>query len=222
MSGLAKSIQLETGDEYLAGLWKKDLRFDLLWRVGVLFCEDETDWRRPTAYRAPSWSWAAIEGPVHLEHKAKSSWPEEPQKFELLEAEVTPAHSDPYGKICGGYLKLRAALVKVTIRNRSQTAKAITSLSSTPTWKDKKIEERYYDVYTLEGEIFARCCLDMPTEHEWGATNLLWLRLSYRDGLLLTSSEKKGEYLRAGLVWVLDKSNCSLGSEDDFENVTLL
>ncbi|KAF2185337.1 HET-domain-containing protein, partial [Zopfia rhizophila CBS 207.26] len=64
LSGLARTIQEETGDEYLAGLWKRDLGEDLLWKVDVLLAHEASEWRRPAQYRAPSWSWAAIEGPV--------------------------------------------------------------------------------------------------------------------------------------------------------------
>ncbi|KAF2432526.1 HET-domain-containing protein [Tothia fuscella] len=55
-SGLAKVVKETTGGKYLAGLWKESLRDDLIWRVlGPLN-------HRPTDYRAPSWSWASVEG----------------------------------------------------------------------------------------------------------------------------------------------------------------
>lgn len=41
-------------DEYLAGLWKADLFYQLRW-----FCKKQG--RRPAAYRAPSWSWASLD-----------------------------------------------------------------------------------------------------------------------------------------------------------------
>jgi hypothetical protein len=54
ISGIAKSIQNERELEYLGGLWKHHLSFDLLWSL------TEKPKLRPTTYRAPSWSWAAV------------------------------------------------------------------------------------------------------------------------------------------------------------------
>lgn len=49
--------------QYLAGLWRHILTRDLLWnRSGDLRgCR-----KRPPKYRAPSWSWACIHGPIHF------------------------------------------------------------------------------------------------------------------------------------------------------------
>jgi hypothetical protein len=47
-------------DAYLAGLWKSNLAADLLWFIqgaGIKL-------RRPHNYRAPSWSWAALDEPI--------------------------------------------------------------------------------------------------------------------------------------------------------------
>lgn len=59
LSGLAKIFQRAPGDQYLAGLWKSHLITSLNWYCGSL-CE------RPLHYRAPSWSWASLDGRVHL------------------------------------------------------------------------------------------------------------------------------------------------------------
>jgi hypothetical protein len=37
LSGIVKELQLQTGDEYLAGLWRQDLSHDLLWGVDISF-----------------------------------------------------------------------------------------------------------------------------------------------------------------------------------------
>ena len=78
ISGLARVIQRELDDQYLAGLWKKNLLGDLLWRVhktqrkiqGTVpdgLYEKRWDFsRRAERYRAPSWSWASVDGLVQL------------------------------------------------------------------------------------------------------------------------------------------------------------
>ncbi|KAF6237252.1 hypothetical protein HO173_004720 [Letharia columbiana] len=57
ISGLAKRVQSFSGDEYLAGLWKKALLYGLLWRAQW---EDLIE--EHASSQAPTWSWASIEG----------------------------------------------------------------------------------------------------------------------------------------------------------------
>ncbi|KAE9367060.1 HET-domain-containing protein [Stipitochalara longipes BDJ] len=78
ISGLARVIQQELDDQYLAGLWKKNLLGDLLWRVhktqrkiqGTVpdgMYEKRWDFsKRSEMYRAPSWSWASVDGLIQL------------------------------------------------------------------------------------------------------------------------------------------------------------
>lgn len=75
MAGLARSFQRGTlkGGTYLAGLWKELFPGALLWRVRrerQLGFPGEThpfaafEPRRPMRYRAPSWSWACLDGEI--------------------------------------------------------------------------------------------------------------------------------------------------------------
>ncbi|CAI9627807.1 unnamed protein product [Alternaria burnsii] len=55
LSGLARTYQDITGDTYLAGHWRSTLLQSLIWQA--------TGYPTvPDTYRAPSWSWAAIDG----------------------------------------------------------------------------------------------------------------------------------------------------------------
>ncbi|RDW74190.1 hypothetical protein BP5796_07632 [Coleophoma crateriformis] len=52
-------------DRYLAGIWRDNLASSLLWTTDARADGNLTaKWRRPEAPRAPTWSWASIEGPV--------------------------------------------------------------------------------------------------------------------------------------------------------------
>jgi hypothetical protein len=83
LMGLAKAVQKQLGCRYLAGLWEDDLVRGLLWlsRNDVVFGAPvskrkvllsrpvERNTKKPhvlgqPATRAPSWSWASVEGPV--------------------------------------------------------------------------------------------------------------------------------------------------------------
>lgn len=56
LSGVVRAIQAKTGDQYFAGLWREFLVEELCWRT--------IDLRERPEFRAPSWSWAAVDGPV--------------------------------------------------------------------------------------------------------------------------------------------------------------
>lgn len=60
LAGLAERFQAQTGYVYLAGLWLEALPRSLIWTRRYHYIP----MRRPLAYRAPTWSWAALEGEV--------------------------------------------------------------------------------------------------------------------------------------------------------------
>lgn len=97
IGGLARAVQMNTKDSYLAGLWRKDLEYQLLWNVidGV---------RRITPYTAPTWSWASLEGSI-----STSTIPENPEgslHVEVVDAYVELATTDPFGEVKGGIIRI--------------------------------------------------------------------------------------------------------------------
>lgn len=60
LAGVAERLRAETEFTYLAGLWVEDLPESLLW-TRSLEC---SVMNRPITYRAPTWSWASLEGEV--------------------------------------------------------------------------------------------------------------------------------------------------------------
>lgn len=74
LSGLAENASKILQCPYLAGVWQKDLHVGLSWHVTrssgfmssgnhLLTSQTQTP-ARSTSYRAPSWSWASMDGPV--------------------------------------------------------------------------------------------------------------------------------------------------------------
>lgn len=59
LSGVAQVIANAGPHRYLGGLWQESLILDMLWYV---HSEHQP---RPAAFRAPSWSWASVEGRIH-------------------------------------------------------------------------------------------------------------------------------------------------------------
>ncbi|KAK0704513.1 heterokaryon incompatibility protein-domain-containing protein [Lasiosphaeris hirsuta] len=96
--------------EYLAGLWREGFLEQCLWRAW-----DPAKTGRPGTYRAPSWSWAAVEGEVQ---------PWDPGSVKegvvvvgycaLVYVETTRTSSVyRFGMVKGGFMKVRARMRRV-------------------------------------------------------------------------------------------------------------
>lgn len=116
---LAQEFQRVLSSDYLAGLWRASLLHDLLWSVNE--CAD-VQTSRPAAFRAPSWSWAAIDGEV-------LTWDARPRNTvnayehwtavaEVVHCKVTPEVPDlPFARVTGGSLVLRAPAMRCEVRS---------------------------------------------------------------------------------------------------------
>ena len=96
---------------YLAGLWRKNLVEGLLWHV-----RGSRTPRRYTTYRAPSWSWASIDGSVkyfteHYQFRFE-------EEVVILEAKCEASSLDPTGRVKSGHIILNGRLQPVTISVR--------------------------------------------------------------------------------------------------------
>jgi hypothetical protein len=105
LSGIAETLQWRYDDEYVAGLWKKDLYRQLQWKFKDT--QRVMQGKRPPSgppFQAPSWSWAAVDGPVFWLPDRKI-----PKKrlYEILEVDIKPQRQNPYGDIISGKLRLR-------------------------------------------------------------------------------------------------------------------
>lgn len=100
IAGVAKLFHDITGDEYVAGWWKSRLLESLDWRVF------EPRARISADYRAPSWSWASVDGPVRLTGLSPST------EFlvRLVDVHITTRGPDAMVNMLDGYIKLRGAI----------------------------------------------------------------------------------------------------------------
>ncbi|KAH6999489.1 heterokaryon incompatibility protein-domain-containing protein [Ilyonectria destructans] len=106
-AGIAKLFQEATGDDYFAGLWRSRILEGLSWRV------IEPVKKATVEYRAPSWSWASVDGPLRPELPCAVST----NLVEILEAEVQPKGSDKTGCISAGHITLRGCLIETTVQS---------------------------------------------------------------------------------------------------------
>lgn len=94
---------------YLAGLWDTRMHSQLCWTSGG---PPPTSNYVVEEYRAPTWSWASVEGDVSMCHSSMSDFI--PQA-EILESMCAPANpNDPFGQVVrqGTYLRVRATVLE--------------------------------------------------------------------------------------------------------------
>ena len=108
ISGLAKSVQESLGGaEYLAGLWRMSLLTDLSWGTYL------KRGKRPAKYRAPSWSWASIDGQI-LDWGRRGKDREflaELKVASIEEVSIQHRGDDKTGQVYGGSLRIHGHLM---------------------------------------------------------------------------------------------------------------
>ena len=101
-------------DQYLAGMWQGILLESLHWTAlpyGSKFMA-----RRPSQYRAPTWSWASIESPIrHVETDFYKTEHSPKMMAKIIEVQCTPAGRDPRGCVSGGYLRIEGPTLEVEV-----------------------------------------------------------------------------------------------------------
>ncbi|RSM07414.1 hypothetical protein CEP52_005248 [Fusarium oligoseptatum] len=107
-AGLASHLQPSIGnDEYVAGLWRSQLPHALCWGNRSKPIEGF----RPSQYRAPSWSWASLEGVKFLQ--AYNPDHSVTDMCQILKIHLVTAGTNPYGDLKGGYMLLCGRLFPV-------------------------------------------------------------------------------------------------------------
>ncbi|KAK3615313.1 hypothetical protein LTR56_026669 [Elasticomyces elasticus] len=198
ISGLAQNLGLPP-DTYLAGLWRRGLEEQILWRVpkGERPCV-------PTGtaeYRAPTWSWASVDGPVFLKVPTLKALAH--VNIDILNAgtELVDA-SQPFGQVRGGYIRMRCMLAHAYLTERIVVL-ATHSIMRNGQWVDVPYDssdpERFQAQHFFEG---------WPVMLEWDRGKPIFSKRYYclfvnqhdgRRGLIVQpTGRSKGEYERVG------------------------
>jgi hypothetical protein len=123
LSGLAKVFMRNLKDTYFAGLWHGDMHRGLLW-YGT------GDFKVSPTYRAPTWSWASVDGPIT--HPSFGG----PDVVWHAAAQIKEVITTPYiddvtatGQLTGGHLRLSGTLIKINVNIPSLPDKIVRTLS---------------------------------------------------------------------------------------------
>jgi hypothetical protein len=110
LAGIAKAVQRVFNDHYLAGLWGSSLPMSLLWEVTRDSAGSKKSGKENDSYRAPSWSWAAIDDiPTFT-----SGLGNENVVAKIVSCSMEPMlDSEPTGQLRSGSLRIRGPLLDI-------------------------------------------------------------------------------------------------------------
>jgi hypothetical protein len=111
ISAVAQGFSSLLVPEYFAGLWQFSILRQLTW-VPKCSWDLEAMNTRPEAYRAPSWSWASVDGPLDYDSTFLELDGEVYlYRSDLISCQIEPKSADnPFGEILAGPLKLKGVL----------------------------------------------------------------------------------------------------------------
>ncbi|KAI0350134.1 HET-domain-containing protein [Trametes cingulata] len=224
---LAEEFQRILRSEYLAGLWRDRLLAHLLW-----FKREDAHLPRPANYRAPSWSWAAVDGGVETMGRQTKADLDKVACAEVLQCEIALEDAAlPFGQVVGGKLVLRAAMRRCTLLSRGLGARFIQlqSLEQAKLWTaqagDRTVPDEIEPDLTQTGWAYIDSEDDIQGVEEMWAIPLMRGGGS-REGLVVSavtltastgaSPENAGKpYRRLGWSYVAKKG------DSDMDNVWL-
>ena len=194
ISGIAKRMQSLLDDEYLAGLWRKDLPYQLLWSVITNGQARFLAPTRPRPYRAPSWSWASVDEAVSVEGGRCDGI-----MITILDAVVTPVGADSTGQIKDGFIRLNGRIFP---------AELVQCSAQLPRYMTVRVDSEMFET---------TCYLDVKPEALGGLSAYLLPIRSYDykntpwvAGLILQAAPKgNGTYERIGYCTVHGERSCS-------------
>ena len=179
LAGIVKDVHCVYNTEYVVGLWQKTLLLDLLWTRSSAY-EIKP---RPTNYRAPSWSWASIDGLVEYryveEKKAKANCTTE---SEILDCHVSLAREDmPFGAVSAATLTFNSHIRKVQLESKSKSGHASVQLDR----EAEPVKIGWADIDAMEKK-----------DEVW-LTLLIWDKEGKSvKGLILAAASKSEKYFR--------------------------
>lgn len=116
LAAIAKEFSNELGPGYYAGLWEFSLLWQLTWTTWFPYVTDDNSppITRPAVYRAPSWSWASINGRVWYDIDIlDEDEPTDLYRCDIIHCENTLKSTDsPFGESSAASLKIRVVLRK--------------------------------------------------------------------------------------------------------------
>ncbi len=190
LEGIVQELRLQTGDEYLAGIWRKRLVSDLSWyqydprkASHALKCNTERT--------CPSWSWIKTDGRILFSHAENSNV--EVQYARVLRQEIVRRRL-----IVEGYIRLRAPMSALTISECGpnfivQYPGSFSRAFTNMIFPDGGFENEAFEINIINGEMKTIAPPDMRfLELSWGKQDGSQDIANESRGLVLVSANTDG------------------------------
>lgn len=185
LSGLVQIFQDFTGDEYLAGLWRQNLREHLAWNTTTLAPGSVS------RSMHPSWSWASVTGPISTYEAVHESR----QHFAIVDVQMQSSKLDSDDHAISGSIMINGIMLQATCyltEERSGNVRISSLLADFPMFTD------VLDHGIENGSTVA--CLVMGTRPKESRTRVIDTNMSLM--LLASVSSQPNTYRRIGYKWV--------------------
>jgi hypothetical protein len=191
ISGVADLYSQFFNSRYLAGLWESSLLEELMW------CSVRADISRPVARRAPSWSWASVDGEVHHNWCPTTVGSDAPK---IVRCDIRlVSDSSPFGPVDASrcVLHIEGKLIKAFWQSDRKYISTVIGYRMTTNSETGESEEVdiYREAYTEGGRAHADAIESDSLAEVW----VLPITMEPVRGLLLAHVEGN-TYRRVGLV----------------------
>ncbi|KAK1948896.1 heterokaryon incompatibility protein [Colletotrichum sublineola] len=102
LSGIAKYFATRINDVYVVSMWRRYLASSLLWQVEKQAQVDGSPSTRPDTYRAPSFSWASVDGTIIAAPPTNTNL-----LIEVVDFHLDYVSTDTTGLVKDGYIDLK-------------------------------------------------------------------------------------------------------------------
>lgn len=190
LSGVAKVLRDTFDDEYIAGLWRCGLEYQLAWYVISL---EDANFQRSHIYLAPTWSWLSVGGWA----RTSKLEPTDQIYIEVLDISLKNRSEDTTGSIMDGFMVLKGRLRPLTLSFNLNGLPSVVMEGQRRDWAVNPDEEMRDGLYVHDqssvpaldnfgivvgttGRAFLPEIADLP--YQWGISHeMLLLRCIDRD-----------------------------------------
>ncbi|KAF4807360.1 hypothetical protein CGCSCA5_v013440 [Colletotrichum siamense] len=218
LSGIAKYFQTKMKDTYVVGMWSSTLESSLLWKADPDGQIDGSPSVRPETYRAPTFSWASIDGQITAPTPTRENL-----LIEVVDFHLDHNSPDTTGLITGGYLDLKCRpgsfemVVNYVGKLRQLFLKVDGAIVKSKHKKDWVAGVSVYldvDQKSFDDENKAGSLYYIPTQKQTTAGVYLWY-------LLLVAEDETTTFRRIGIAVTADAEEIGLLSTVDKEVRTI-
>lgn len=194
LSGIAHAYSQRHLSNYVAGLWLGDIARGLLW-----FRRTSESLQPPSSYRAPSWSWASVEGSVDFFSISAGTIMEDSIEIYNFTSRIELQGHDVFGKVKWGELTLWGGVKQAQLKTIWEADEYDGERLSTQMLFDEKsaIGSATLDFPAPDGEV--TCLLVANGYHSFG------IRIQSNLVLILSPAGGESEFRRLGMSIFFEK-----------------